>query len=42
MNSRIEKLHALIQQFEAMGAWGMAVHLRLILADMKEVKNETK
>lgn len=34
MNHQIEKLHCLIQYYEAMGAWGMANDLRKILNSM--------
>lgn len=34
MTKEIERLHAMIQRLEAMGAWGMAENLRKVLAGM--------
>jgi len=35
MSDSVERLHAMIQRLEAMGAWGMAENLRKILRGLK-------
>lgn len=35
MTPEVERLHAMIQRLEAIGAWGLAENLRRVLRGMK-------